>query len=70
MDQVLLRDAEQQDKRQWAGTDALEVPPKYKELYCDGDHALEQIAFQSPPLEKFQSYLDKILCRVLYNGPV
>ncbi|KAJ7423288.1 hypothetical protein WISP_34401 [Willisornis vidua] len=42
MDQALLRDAQQWDKRQWAQTDAQEVPCEHEKelLYC----ALKQVA--------------------------
>ncbi|KAF4790383.1 hypothetical protein TURU_140664 [Turdus rufiventris] len=44
--QALLSGAKQQNKRQWAETDAQEVASEYEKeiLYCAGDCSLEQIA--------------------------
>lgn len=46
MDQVLLSEAQQEDKRQWAETNAQEVPHENEEeqLHCVGDHTKEQVA--------------------------
>ena len=42
--QTLFSGAQQQDKGQWAWTEAQEVPPEHKEelAYSEGDRALEQ----------------------------
>jgi len=44
--QALFRDAQRQDKGQWAQTEAQEVPAEHEEeLHCfEGDGALEQAA--------------------------
>jgi len=44
--QTLFSGAQQQDKGQWAQTEAQEVPSEHKEelLYPEGDGALEQAA--------------------------
>ena len=43
--QTLLSGAEQQDKGQWAQTEAQEVPSEHEEgLHSEGDRALEQAA--------------------------
>ena len=44
--QTLFSGAQQQDKGQWAQTEAQEVPPAHEEqlLHFEGDGALEQAA--------------------------
>ncbi|KAJ7405701.1 hypothetical protein WISP_138048 [Willisornis vidua] len=71
--QALLSDAQQQDKRQQAETDAQKVSPEYKEeLYCVDDRTLEQlprVVVEPPSLEIFKNSLDTILCHVLWDDP-
>jgi len=68
--QTLFSGAQQQDKGQWAQTEAQEVPPEHEEelLPSEGDGALAQAArevVESPSLGIFKTRLDK----VLYNLP-
>ena len=66
--QTLFSGAQQQDKGQWAQTEAQEVPSEHEEeLPSEGDGALEQAAqvLKSPSLEIFMTHLDKVLCSLL-----
>ena len=61
-------------KRQWAETDAQEIP----EILAEYDftvwvtldmNRLPREAVESPSLEILKKCLDAILCHVLWNGP-
>jgi len=68
--QTLFSSAQQQDKGQWAQTEAQEDPSEHEEefLPSEGDGALEQVpreVVESPSLEIFRTHLDKVLCSLL-----
>jgi len=70
MGQTLFSGAQQQDKGQWAQTEAQEVPSEHEEklLYFEGDRALAQAAqrvVECPSLETFKTCLAKVLCSLL-----
>ncbi|TRZ18136.1 hypothetical protein HGM15179_008988 [Zosterops borbonicus] len=74
MERALLSGDMKHDTRQWAETDAQEVPPEHEEeLYSAVTkhwNSLSREAVESPSLLKpFRNRLDTILCRVLWDDP-
>jgi len=68
--QTLFSGAQQQDKGQWAQTEAEEVPSEHEEelLPSEGDRALAQAAQGDCgvySLEVFKIHLDEVLCNLL-----
>ena len=68
--QALFSGAQQQDKGQWAQTEAQEVPSEHEEelLPSEDDEPLNRLpreVVESPSLEIFKTLLDKVLCSLL-----
>jgi len=69
--QTLFNGAQQQDKGQWAQTEAEEVPAEHEEelLHSEGDGALEQVARGGCGFSfsaDIQTHLDEVLCSLLW----
>lgn len=70
----MLGNAEQQDERQQAETEAQEVPPEYEEEFfivqvAEHWNWLPREAEEPPSLEFIKNYLDANLCNVFWDEP-
>jgi len=70
MGQTLFSGAQQQDKGQWAQTEAEEVPSEREEdlltlSVMEPWNRLPREAVESPSLEILKTCLDKVLCSLL-----